>query len=213
MILAVVQTKGGVGKTTLAVNLAIERARGGSDVLLVDADEQRTAADFSALRAERLGGTGYTVIELSGANVRTQVARLSSKYDDTVIDVGGRDSASLRAALTVADTALVPFQPRTFDIWTIDVMSRLVDEARAFNPALRAVAVLNACDPQGEDNRLAAEALRGAAAIQFLDAAIGRRKTFANAAAGGLGIGEASPRDRKACAELTLLIDKIFQRR
>jgi cellulose biosynthesis protein BcsQ len=50
MIIVLAQTKGGVGKSTLAINLAIARARQGADVLLVDADEQATAADFTALR-------------------------------------------------------------------------------------------------------------------------------------------------------------------
>src|SRR5690242_3543451 len=118
MIIVLAQTKGGVGKSTLAINLAIARARSGRDVLLVDADEQGTATDFTALRAERLGTPGYTAISLTGPSVRTQVLRLSQKYQDIIIDAGGRDTASLRAGLTVADTALVPFQPRSFDLWT-----------------------------------------------------------------------------------------------
>ena len=55
MIIVLAQTKGGVGKSTLAVNLAIARSLGGGDTLLVDADEQATATDFTALRTERLG--------------------------------------------------------------------------------------------------------------------------------------------------------------
>ena len=60
MILAVGNTKGGVGKTTLAVNLAVARALAGHDLLLVDGDEQGTALTFTQLRAERLGEAGYT---------------------------------------------------------------------------------------------------------------------------------------------------------
>lgn len=64
MILTVGNIKGGVGKTTLAVNLAIVRAAGGRDVLLVDGDEQRTALTFTDLRAEQLGQAGYTAVSL-----------------------------------------------------------------------------------------------------------------------------------------------------
>jgi cellulose biosynthesis protein BcsQ len=69
---------------------------------------------------KRLGSPGYTAISLAGAAVRTQVLRLSPKYQDIIIDAGGRDTTGLRAGLTVADTALVPFQPRSFDLWTLD---------------------------------------------------------------------------------------------
>src|SRR5947209_1134737 len=77
---------------------------------LVDADEQATATDFTTLRTEWLGNPGYTAISLTGIAVRTHILRLAPKYQDIIIDAGGRDTTSLRAALTVADTALIPFQ-------------------------------------------------------------------------------------------------------
>src|SRR3954465_12351663 len=143
MKIVLAQTKGGVGKTTIAVNLAVARALAGRDLLLVDADEQATASDFTAIRTEQLGSAGYTAIQLSGSAVRTQVLQLAAKYDDVIIDAGGRDTSGLRAALTVADVAVVPFQPRSFDIWTLDKVSDLIIEARSYNPNLRALAVLN----------------------------------------------------------------------
>ncbi len=79
MVIVLAHTKGGVGKSTLAVNLAVERSRTGRDVLLVDADEQATASDFTALRAEQLGTPGYTAVALSGPAVRTQVLQLRPK--------------------------------------------------------------------------------------------------------------------------------------
>jgi chromosome partitioning protein len=62
-------------------------------VLLVDADEQATATDFTALRTEQLGAPGYTPVALSGPTVRTQVLRL--KYGDIIVDASGRDTAGL----------------------------------------------------------------------------------------------------------------------
>src|SRR3954470_9987290 len=149
MILTIGNIKGGVGKTTLAVNLAILRALAGRDVLLVDGDEQGTAVSFTDLRNEELGAPGYTAVGLQGAAVRTQVRQLASKYADIVIDVGGRDTGSLRAALTVSDKLLVPVQPRTFDVWALDQVAALVAEAREINPGLQALAFLNAADTQG----------------------------------------------------------------
>lgn len=211
MIVVLAQTKGGVGKTTLAVNLAIERTiRGRRDVLLVDADDQGTAADFSALRAEMKGSTGYTAVQLSGAAVRSQVLAMKGKYDDVVIDAGGRDTTGLRAALTVANVAVVPFQPRSFDVWTLGKVGGLIAEARTINPNLRAYAIINCADPQGEDNKAAAEALAEHPDITFLRASIGRRKAFPNAAAVGLSVLEMTNPDSKACNELRVLADKLF---
>jgi chromosome partitioning protein len=210
MIIAIVQTKGGVGKTTLAVNLAVERVvRGKRHLLLVDADEQGTASDFAALRAERLGTTGYQAVQLSGNDVRSYVLAKKKKYDDIVIDTGGRDSQGLRAALTVADIALMPFQPRSFDVWTLDKVANLISEAKGFNKRLRAYALLNCADAGGPDNIAAAVTLAEHPDIAYLDAAIGRRKAFANSGAIGLSVLEASPIDRKACDELTRLADRL----
>jgi chromosome partitioning protein len=211
MIIAFAQTKGGVGKTTLAVNLAVERViRRRHDVLLVDADEQGTASDFACIRAERLGSTGFTVVQLTkGSAVRSQVPALRDKFDDIIIDAGGRDTAALRAALTLADVAIVPFQPRSFDVWTLDKVATLVGEARAINPGLQAFAIINCADPGGADNAAAARALADNGEIAFLDSAIGRRKAFPNCNATGLSVLEATQPDPKACRELERLADNL----
>src|SRR3954468_15237532 len=117
MIYAIGNVKGGVGKTTLAVNIAIALSRKKRDVLLIDGDEQGTALAFTDIRAAEKGNPGYTAVALHGANIRTQVRQLAPKYADIVIDVGGRDTGSLRAALTVADVVLIPVKPRSFDLW------------------------------------------------------------------------------------------------
>ncbi|HIJ63599.1 MAG TPA: AAA family ATPase [Rhodospirillaceae bacterium] len=211
MIVAFVQTKGGVGKTTLAVNLAVERVkRAGRNVLLVDADEQGTASDFTAIRSERLGAAGFVLLQASGGEVRDQVLKLGPGFDDILIDAGGRDTASLRATLTVADIVVVPFQPRSFDVWTLDKVAALIAEAKALNPRLRAYAVLNCADPQGQDNVEAAEALADNRQIRYLDAPLVRRKAFPNCNAVGLGVLESPQPDRKACKELIDLAEKLF---
>lgn len=211
MILTVGNTKGGVGKTTIAVNLAIARATDGRDVLLVDGDEQRTALTFTELRAEQRGNPGYTAVALDGPAIRTQVRQLAPKYDDVVIDVGGRNTGSLRAALVVSDIVLIPMQPRSFDLWAIDQMAELVSEARELNPGLQGMLVINAADPQGSDNQDAATALQDVPGMVVLPVTIGRRKAFPNAAAAGRAVIESGrDKDAKAVTEMMALVRSLY---
>ena len=209
-MIAVGNVKGGVGKTTLAVNLTICESLRGADVLLVDGDEQGTARAFTELRAETLGAPGYTAISLRGAEIRTQVRQLRSKYRRIQIDVGGRDTCSLRAALTVADVLVVPVMPATFDVWSLDPVHELIGEAREINTQLRTVVLLNAADPLGKDNDEAAVIIREKESVEYFPHPIIRRKAFRNAAAGGLSVLEYRPTDEKAVHELGLFAAHLF---
>lgn len=210
MILTVGNVKGGVGKTTVAINLAVARALAGRDVLLVDGDEQGTAASFTELRAEQVGQPGYTAVALAGAALRTQVRQMVPKYDDVIIDCGGRDTGSFRAALTVTDKLLVPVQPRSFDVWAIEQVSALVEEAQAINESLQAFLVLSIADPIGRDNAEAAVVLEQTDGFQYLQTPLVRRKAWPNAAATGLSVLEYAPKDAKAIAELNDLVTAMY---
>jgi chromosome partitioning protein len=208
MIVTVGNVKGGVGKTTLAVNLAIAWSLKGRDVLLIDGDEQDQALTFTELRSEKLNGVaGYTAVALHGAAIRSQVRQLKPKYADIVIDVGGRDTGSLRAALTVSDLILIPVQPRSLALWGTSQTADLVREAREINESLRAVAVLNDADSQGRDNDAASASLREIDGIELAPGVIVRRKAFPNAIAAGLSVLEYD--DPKASQEFSRLLKFI----
>jgi chromosome partitioning protein len=204
--------KGGVGKTTLATNLAILLAAKGKDVLLVDADDQETASDFTMVRNETLadlGGAGYTAVKLHGVAIRTDTLRLATKYDDVVIDVGGRDSAGQRAALSIADVYAIPFLPASFDVWTLDKVSQLIQEARPFNQKLLTVCFLNRADARGQDNEEAVAIAREIDGLTYLDAPLGNRKAFRTAASQGLAVTELKPTDPKATNEINVLFEQL----
>lgn len=215
MICAIGNVKGGVGKTTLAVNLVVGLAKRGQDLLLIDADEQGTALAFTELRMSRHPDMPtYTAVALHGASIRTQARQLASRYDHIIIDVGGRDSISLRAALTVANLVVIPAAPRSFDLWGCDQTAELVREAREINE-LRAVAVLNGADAAGRDNADALEALRLLDGIEVSPCSLGRRKAYPNAAAEGLSVLEfLDPTNRegalKARDEFSQLLAALF---
>lgn len=203
-------TKGGAGKSTLALNIAVARANQGKQVLLVDGDDQRTAMTFTELRVEEIGQAGYTAVSLLGASIRSQVRQLATKYDEVVIDVGGRDTGSLRAALTLAGTVLIPVLPRSVDIWALDRMVELVKEAREINGSLRAVAVLNQADPAGKENGEALEMIAAIPDLELLKFTIGRRKAFSNATGTGRSVTEYPQKDPKAIDELKQLMEALY---
>lgn len=211
MIILVGGIKGGSGKTTIATHLAVIRSQQGKDVLLVDADDQETASDFTILRNEKMSGNaGYTSIKLTGSAVRTELLRLSTKYDDVIIDTGGRDTTSQRAAISIAHKMIIPFVPRSFDIWTIEKVAGLVGEMQQANPSIQVFTFLNRIDARGADNKEAEDILKETPIIKFMDAPIGTRKAFGNAAAQGLSVTELKPQDDKASAEIMMLYKYIF---
>lgn len=216
MICTVANVKGGVGKSTLSINFTIGLVQQGQDVLLIDGDhEQHTATSFTELRVtNHPDAPPYTAVALHGAAIRTQVRQLASRYHQIIIDVGGHDSVSLRAALTVSQLAIIPTAPRSFDLWGVDQTVELLREARELNDDLRALAVLNAADAAGSDNQDTAAALRDYHDIELSPHSLGRRKAFADAAAEGLGILEYSHRNAgRAQEEFTALFHSLFPKK
>ena len=209
MILTVGNTKGGVGKTTLALNIAIARALAGRDVWLIDGDRQGTAQTAVSIRADAGVAPGISCATYpDGPTLRAQVQQQARKFDDIVIDAGGRDSTALRAALVLSDVLLVPLQPRSYDVWALQDIAALIDEARSVRDGLRALAVLNLADPgeRASDNAEAAAAVAEVPQLEYLPTPLRRRKAFANAAGAGLSVLEAKPADPKAVAELQALV-------
>lgn len=212
MILLIGGEKGGTGKTTLAVNLAALRARAGRDVLLVDTDLQASASYWALSRDEGSTQPRVACIQKFGKGLQTEVQDLATRYQEVIIDAGGRDSVELRSALVVADRAFLPIQPSQFDIWTLGRMDDLVRTAQGFNPPLQCWVVLSraSTNPSVSEVNEAQSLWADFAHLQLAQTVIRDRIAYRKAARYGLSVEELKPVDAKAVEELRALYQEVF---
>lgn len=209
-VISVAAIKGGVGKTTLSLNIAIALALRGKSVWLIDADHQASASQALANRTAADRAPSIATAHYANKDqLKAQLALMAPKFDYVVIDCGGGDGPILRTALSQSDIVLVPFQPRSIDVWALQGIAQNIGEIQDLK-ALQAFAVLNMADISGKDNQEAADAVSEFKNLNLLDTPIRRRKSFANAAGEGLSVLEHEPADHKARAELAALVDAVF---
>jgi len=164
-------------------------------------------AEARATTAETTTLTPITTVAIRGNHTGSEIAKLAPSYDDVFVDAGGRDTASQRSALVVADRFLTLFAPRAQDLWTADLAAEMLRGAQAVNSKLTAIAALNRADSRGNRNDVAAALLAEHASILPLAAVrIGDRRALAMLFPDGLGIAEKPKLDPKALAEITELL-------
>lgn len=212
MIILIGGEKGGSGKTTIATNLAAIRTKKTDDLLLIDTDKQPTASYWCSLREDKGIQPRVASIQKFGKTVRTEALALKERYEDIIIDAGGRDSAELRGALLVADKAIFPLRPSQFDLWTLGTINTLIETASEFNTKLKAFAVINQASPNPAVKEIeeAKELIQEFSNLTLLKTHICGRIAFRRAAIEGMAVTEYKPEDQKSVEEIMNLYEEIF---
>jgi chromosome partitioning protein len=207
MIIAILNQKGGVGKTTLATHVAGELARSGRSVTMIDADPQGSALDWAQRRKEGAYPRLFGVVGLPRETVHVEAPELAKTTDFVVIDGPPRVTALARSVLLASDLVLVPVQPSPYDVWASISMLAMIDEARAFRRALKAAFVVNRRVTGTVIGRKVRAAL-GSQRIPTLASDVSQRIVFAESVAAGRVAAEVQP-GGAAAREITALVADI----
>jgi chromosome partitioning protein len=203
-VIAILNQKGGVGKTTLAVHLATALARKKRSVILLDADPQGSALDWAAARQ---GNPLFPVVGLPKSSIHKELPTLAANYDVVVIDGPPRVYDVARSAIMAADLVLVPVQPSPYDVWAAKEIIDLLTEASVFKPSIRKAFVINRKIANTAIGRDVAQALSDYP-IPVLSSAICQRVAFAESATQGLTVYELDP-DMLASQEMDALAAEV----
>lgn len=141
-IIAIAQQKGGVGKTTIATNLATALTTHQKKVLLVDADPQGS----TAMWASKNNDYDFPTIQTThGQQIELLVK--SGDYDYVVVDCAPRMESELASILTITDLAILPCTPSPVDIWACEHLVDLIKTRQFIVPSFKAVFLLNGIHP------------------------------------------------------------------
>jgi len=201
-VITVAQQKGGSGKTTLAVNLAVGFAKAGKSVALMDTDPQGSAGRWFMARLEAEDGAADIDFSTASAwGVTYEVRKLADAHDIVIIDTPPKADSDLRPALRASDLVLVPVATSHLDLWAVEVVLYLAGRER--KPAL---IVMTRNRP---GTRLAAEVAEKARELEaeVAEASLANRVVYAET----LGQGRAALEAPKgpAHAEVKALVEEV----
>ena len=206
MIIALLNQKGGVGKTTLAVHLAEVLSRLDKSVLLVDADPQGSALDWAANRPDN---PRFPVIGLPKPTLHRELPAIAKNHDFVLIDGPPRVNELARAAIMASDVVLIPVQPSPFDVWAAKEIVDLLQEASTFKENIKSAFVINRKIVKTAIGRDVVDAL-ASYPLPVLKTSIGQRVAFAECAAQGLTVLHTDP-NGSASQEIVSLAKELLE--
>lgn len=133
MIISFLNQKGGVGKTTLSINVAGYLARQGHRVLLIDADKQGSSSTWASLRDD----APFQVVSMARANMARDAMNLAADYTHTVIDGPPHAEEIARSCIIASEFVALPIEPSGLSTWASDLTVKQVREAQEFKPSLK----------------------------------------------------------------------------
>lgn len=207
MIISLLNQKGGVGKTTLAVHIAFAFTERNKRVLLVDADPQGSALDWSASRADT---TLLPVVGMPKAILHKELPKMADDYEVIVIDGAPRVYDVARSALLASDMVLIPVQPSPYDVWAAKEIVELLKDIKPFKENLKNAFVINRKIVNTAIGRDVSEAL-GEYDVAVLKSQISQRVSFAECAATGQTVLQTEP-NGLASKEINSLVNEITER-
>lgn len=202
-IIALLNEKGGTGKSTLSQNIAVCLHRQGKRVILVDADPQGTTRDWRSASAENADLPN--VIALDRPELLSSLKSIDA--DIAIIDTPAKAEKMTASVIRFADTALIVIQPSGADIWASAAAVRLIQQK--IDVGGKIIAAFLANRVSGSSN-LSKEVLAGEwneYGIEQLESTVGNRVAFAQALTDGLSIYDTA--DRTGRAEIDLLVDEL----
>jgi chromosome partitioning protein len=208
LVISVCALKGGVGKSTICLNLASTLHRAGHRTLLVDLDSQATLRAWAARSAES-GYDGPPVVGLDGRTLRRDLEKVSEGFEIVVLDSPPRLGTEARAAMLVADLVLMPVTPGAADVWALQETLTVLEEAKGLRPELQGVIVRNRVDRTAltSSSKSALEQM----SVPVLEAALGNRVAFGEATLAGQGVVDYAP-DSPAASEVKALVTDLVTR-
>ena len=205
-VLAILNQKGGVGKTTLATSIAMRLSQLDKRVLLIDADHQGSALDWKAARGDE---PSFPVVGIPRDTIHREIGNLSKDYDWVVIDGPPRVSTVAKSAIAASDMVVIPLQPSPYDVWAAKEIVDLITEVRVLKEDLKAVFAVNRKIVGTAIGRDVAQALTDYP-IGVLRSAVCQRVGFAESAGLGRTVLETDPKGA-AAEEVRGLVTEILE--